>query len=137
MSARPTRRPPGPTGHPMPDVTWLVTNKGHNRYAVVTLQMVAEAGRIQGFSKSHHLVLMTILAHMNRQRGYAWPSYSRIGVIINRSPETVRRAVRDLHKWGFIKREERRGESNRYYQNFQEIGESDWKEEPQFGYPNL
>lgn len=116
----------------MPDVEWLVTTNGHSRYARVTLQFVAQAGRVQGFSKSHYLTLLTILAHMNQQRGYAWPSYTRIGRIINRSPETVRRAVRDLVKWRFIQREERRGESNRYYQMHQKIGESDWKEEPTF-----
>lgn len=116
----------------MPDLTWLVTTNGHHRYAQVQLQFVARAGRINGYSKSHHLVFLTILAHMNKAKGCAWPSYSRIGRIVNRSPETVRRAVRDLVTWGFIKREERKGESNRYLQAHQEIGENDWREEPRF-----
>jgi hypothetical protein len=112
----------------MPDPTLLVTTQNKNRFAVVHLHYVARAGRINGFSKSHHLVFLTILSHMNRQKGYAWPSYSRIGEIICRSPETVRRAVRDLNKWGFIKREERKGTANRYYQAHQTIGESDYLE---------
>jgi len=130
--SRPNRRPAGPTGIAMPSAEWLVTTNGQNRYARVTLQMVARAGRVDGYSKSHHLVLLTILAHMNQRKGYAWPSYTRIGAIINRSPETVRRAVRDLNKWGFIRREERLGESNRYYQMHQTVGESDWQDEPVF-----
>ena len=126
---RPTRKAPGPTNAQMPNIEWLVTQKGQHKYAHVNLEFLARAGRINGFSKSHHLVFLTILGHMSHQKGYAWPSYVRIGLIINRSPETVRRAVRDLVKWQFIQRETRTGESNRYYQMHQTIGEHDWKEQ--------
>jgi predicted transcriptional regulator len=65
---------------------------------------------------------------MNKEQGCAWPSYARIGTIINRSAETVRRAVRDLVKWEFLQMEKVTGRPNRYYQMHQLVGENDWQE---------
>ena len=113
------RKDRGPLADPkraMPETKDLRTKAHQMRYAYrVTLDEICRAGRTRGFSPTHWLVLLCIRTHHNQERGYAWPTMTRMADLINREPSSVKKAVKDLHNWGFIVRVYVKMRGNRYF----------------------
>ena len=74
------------------------------RFAMIELPFMARLARTKGINQTHFLIVTVLIAYTNGASGRAFPSMATISKIVNRRPETVRKAIQDLDRWGFIER---------------------------------
>lgn len=67
------------------------------------------------FSATHYAVFLTIRRYHNKKVGYSWPGIPLLVEETHTSRSGVKRAIRDLKEWGFVKVVYRLGLGNQYH----------------------
>ena len=80
-----------------------------------TQEITNELINYEGLKANTKILLLVLLTHRNREKGYAYPSQSTLIKKTGLSKNTLLKCLDELEKEGYIKRFKEKGENNKYY----------------------
>ena len=80
-----------------------------------TQEITNELINYEGLKANTKILLLVLMTHRNREKGYAYPSQSTLIKKTGLSKNTLLKCLDELEKEGYIKRFKEKGENNKYY----------------------
>ena len=80
-----------------------------------TQEITNELINYEGLKANSKILLLVLMTHRNREKGYAYPSQSTLIKKTGLSKNTLLKCLDELEKEGYIKRFKEKGENNKYY----------------------
>ena len=80
-----------------------------------TQEITNELINYEGLKANAKILLLVLMTHRNREKGYAYPSQSTLIKKTGLSKNTLLKCLDELEKEGYIKRFKEKGENNKYY----------------------
>ena len=80
-----------------------------------TQEITNELINYEGLKANTKILLLVLMTHRNREKGYAYPSQSTLIKKTGLSKNTLLKCLDELEKEGYIKRFKEKGENNKYH----------------------
>ena len=80
-----------------------------------TQEITNELINYEGLKANSKILLLVLMTHRNREKGYAYPSQSTLIKKTGLSKNTLLKCLDELEKEGYIKRFKEKGENNKYH----------------------
>ena len=78
-----------------------------------TQEITNELINYEGLKANSKILLLVLMTHRNREKGYAYPSQSTLIKKTGLSKNTLLKCLDELEKEGYIKRFKEKGENNK------------------------